>query len=244
MRKNIYELIEYKNILFSFVKKCKENNIWFSLSNKTLLSSLTEINYFNQDDYLEVFMLLNDFEKLKTLFPNNIIDPKDKDNFYALNPFFVDEISNVVIKINILVPASIKKTEKFYSFRNKRRQQIGYWASFKSKSYWYKKIYYSLWRMIDSNLSWFEIYTNIYNEKYNGYFIVDNFSLNINQNWIPSLTKEVENINFLDIECPILKEYEVFLNRRYGLMWKEKISKKNQTKIEYKWIKETYFKNN
>lgn len=87
-----------------------------------------------------------------------------------------------------------------------------------------------------SNLTWYEIYSNIFDKKYNGYFIVDDFRLNINQNWIPSITKKTIELNFLGLKCMVFSEYNVFLNRRYGIGWKEGKIKKLPKALSFHWV--------
>lgn len=235
MKKNIYEINNYHQILLSFSNKCKENSIWYSLGGKSLLSAMTSINYFNQDDYLEVFMSLDSFKKLQALFPKNVVDSNSKNRYYFLTPFFVEPNCPIVIKINILVPAGIKKSEKFYTIKNLIRQQIGFWSSYNEEKYWFKKLMYKFLSLFFSNLTWYEVYATMYDEKYNGYFVVDSFAKNINQHWIPSVTFRTKNISFVNIECPIIEESEIYLNKRFGFKWKDEFNA-NDKSLDFNWV--------
>lgn len=211
---------EYTYILNSFLNKCYENQIWFSLAGKTLLSAITNKNYYKSDHYLEVFMTFESFDQLKNKYNENIIDSTNTLDYFYLNPIYVEKDINKLIKINILIPASIKKTEKFYSLKNSKRQKIGYWKYRNYdrgflKKFWYNKIMSKFL----SPLLWEEIYANIYSDKFEGYFVVDEFQSNINNHWIPSITFKMQNVNFLSINCPILKESKLYLQKKFGLNW-------------------------
>lgn len=231
--------LQHQNILKSFTKKCLDEKIWFALAGKTLLSSLTNEKYHLNDDYLEVFMTFESFELFRQKFPENIIDSTNVFNYQYLNPFYIEPSENILIKINIIVPASIKKSEKFFSLKNKKRQWIGYWVFNKHSKKFFSKVYYKFLSLFYTPLLWQEVYSNIYKEKYEGFFVIDNFDLNINTNWIPSITFDMKSINFLEIECPIIKESELYLIKRFGFDWNSDFKLKEKTK-SFNWIIKQY----
>ena len=231
-----YPLDAYQSTLRSFRQKCYDNQIWFSLANKALLSALTRQNYFQSDDHLEVFMTLEGFTTLQSRHYEHIVAPSTNANFWYSSPFYIDPYSPIVIKINIIVPANIKKTERFYSRKNQMRQTIGYWNSNEWSKSWLKRWYYNLWGFWWAALVWEEAYTSIYSEKFQGFFIIDNFGLNVNQNWIPNLTFQTRNIEFLQLECPIIQEAETFLIKRYGWKWQDKLFLKGKS-LPFNWVR-------
>lgn len=235
-RSQIYSLEDYQISLNSFVSKCSENQIWFSLANKTLLSALTNVDYFDHDDYLEVFMTFAALQTLQEKYNEFLVSPNNNSHYAYSAVFFVEPQSPIVIKIILVVPAGIKKTEQFYKRKNRRRQAIGYWSSNQwTKNFW-KHLYYQLWSIFQAALVWEEVYAKIYAEKYQGFFIIDDLRLNINQNWIPNLTFKTKKIPFFKIECPVIEEAEVFLTKRYGWNWQEQVEFKEKP-IAFNWVK-------
>lgn len=217
----------FKNILESFDSKCKQNDIWYSLGEKTLLSVITENDYYSHDNFLEVLMTNEGFEKLKFHYKENLLDNSLNSLYLHLNPIYFEIGNKVTIKIFIIVPASIKKTEKIYSLFNQIRCYVSYNVSIpeikKIKKIWVKKI-----SLLFQPITWQEIYAKIYKEKYQGYFVIGNFNSNINANWIPSLTFKMENKNFLNVDVPIIREYELYLHKKFGSNWMNFIDKKRK----------------
>ena len=76
---------------------------------------MSQIDYFLEDDYLEVLMTYQSFEKLQNHYKDFVVSPNNNINFWYSNPFFVELKSQIVIKINIVVLANIKKVQRFYN---------------------------------------------------------------------------------------------------------------------------------
>lgn len=226
------------SILNSFNEKCNKNNIWYSLSGLSLLDYQSKKNY-SQKNIIEIFMTVDSYKKLLFFFHDNIIDSITKNNYFFTNPFYFEKELNEVIKINLLIKANIKKTEKYYSIKNLIRQKIGFYKSSNKELKGFlnsiKRTFYSFLNLFWSPLTWQEVCSNIYDDEYRGYFIIDSFSDNINKNWIPSITMEREQINWNDSYTYIFKEWNVFLNKRYGFDWQKKPIISNK-KFDYFWI--------
>ncbi|MBD5423212.1 MAG: hypothetical protein HDR43_01825 [Mycoplasma sp.] len=211
------------NILRSFNEKCEKLNIWYSLSNSSLLNYKTNNDFLGNNEIIEIMMPVEDYNKFLHHNYENIIDNLTKNNYFYTNPFYFENDSSIIIKINLLIKSSIKKTEKCYSIKNLIRQKISYFRSKKSISNFFefiKKSWYEFWNIFYSPLTWHEISSNIYDEDFNGYFLVDSFSQNINRNWIPSLTKRTEKVEWNGINTYILKEWDIYLCKKYGNDWR------------------------
>ena len=120
---------------------------------------MSQIDYFLEDDYLEVLMTYQSFEKLRSHYKDFAVSPNNNINFWYSNPFFVEPKSQIVIKINILVSTNIKKAQRFYN----RKNRLGL-LKFK----WADKHFNFLGR-ICSALVLEEVYRN----GYQGFFIFD-----------------------------------------------------------------------
>ncbi len=213
-------------ILQEFHKTCEENNIWYSISGQTLLK--IKNNDFDQQKNSNFFEVMMDVESYKKLFEiknKNIIDTHSRSDYFFTNPFYFIEGSNEVIKINIIVEANVRKTERIYSLKNLLRQRVGYYKSLKiinanfENNDWFKKNLYRFISLFLSPISWQEICLKIYDKKFNGYFHIDSLKPNVNKNWIPSLTKQRKKINWNGVDLFIVDEWESLLIKWFGNDW-------------------------
>ena len=232
----------FMSILKSFDQKCRKNKIWYSLSNLTLLSAKTNKTY-GCPKIVEVMMDSKSYNKFFKLYNENILDSRTRSEFYFSNPFYFENNFEYLIKINLIIKGSIEKTEKFYSIKNWQRQEIGFFKTAKNKKLNWKhkiqKIYFKFLNLFWSPLLHTEIESKIYDEKYNGFFIVNSFSKDINKNWIPTLTMELEEITWNEEKLLIIKESDLILNKQYGFDWQ---TIPEDTKKEEKYInKMSYF---
>lgn len=211
-------------ILIFFDNLCQKNKIWYSLSNTTLLESQIG-KAIQENEIINVMMTVKSYKKLLKIANDNIVDSSKSSDYFLLNPFFISKEINGIIKINILVKSSIKKAEKNYTIKNLIRQKVGYYKNlkgninFKNKI---KKIFYKVIGLFFSPLTWIEVCSKIYDENYEGYFLIESFKPNINQNWLHSLTMETKRIKWNNVETQIIIESDIYLKKNYGLNWKKK----------------------
>lgn len=211
------------NILDSFDEKCRELDIWYSLGGMDLLKLKSENIIEKNENIIEIMMFVEHYNKFVNAFPLNIIDTLTMSNYFYLCPFYFDGKSDKVIKINLLARASVEKTENFYSIKNILRQKIGYYKSvkkIKNRKELFKKVLYKFLGLMLSPLTWQEVSSSIFIEKQNGFFVIDDFRPNINQNWIPSITFKRSEVEYLGQKTKILKEWELLLTKKYGKEWK------------------------
>ncbi len=227
------------NILKSFLLKCKEHKIWYSVGGESLLN-LKNNELKTDQKYIEIFMLNDDFDRFQNLFPNNILSSHISSDYLFTSPIYFENKEESFIKISLLVRASIKKTEKFYTLKNITRQKISFYESFQNASSFLdktKKKYYKFLTLFYSPLSYEEIISNVYDkENYQGFFIIDSLKPNINKNWIPALSFKLTKENWNNLELNIMNEWEVFLIKRYGNDW-------NKNPVEYKKLDITQLNN-
>lgn len=222
MDKNKVNNIE---ILNNFHEKCTSLKIWYSLSNLSLLSYQTENKFTsNNPNVIEVMMDIDSYNKFFRENQKNIIDNLSRNDYFYSNPIYFEANCEVIIKINLLIQANIKKTEKFYSIKNLIRQNIGYYRSkgyFSSFKDFLLKLTFNFFDLFYSPLLWHEISSHIYEKNnFQGYFIVDSFRPNINQNWIPSITGQVIEVEWNNTTTYVLKEWEMYLTKKYSYDWK------------------------
>ena len=213
-----------EKILAIFHNKCEELGLWYSLSNLSLLKTKSDAVK-NDNNIVEVMMKIEDYNQFLKVNHDHLIDNLTRNDYYYTSPFFFIKDLSSIIKINLIIRANVKKTEKIYTRKNLLRQKIGYYKSIKKAknfiSFW-NKLWFGFFNLFYSYLTWYEISSNIYdNENFQGYFVVDSFQLNVNLNWIPSLTMKRIPVQYGNITTYLPEEWEVLLIKRYGADWKE-----------------------
>ncbi|MGL6125102.1 MAG: hypothetical protein ACRC1F_01270 [Metamycoplasmataceae bacterium] len=225
MNENIKE--HYKKIFLKFVLICNENKLWYSLANDTLLSAKNGNNYFVNSGIIEVFMTQNDYNFLRLNYSNNILDFTNSDIFFLPTPFFYFKNIDIFIKIIIIIPTETKKVKKFNSLKNKIKYNYSFFLTFKSGYNILNKGLF-LWLKLFSKfcipLGNDEFYDSLFSENYRGFFAINSLNEPSVKNWFPNITFDVEEIIFLGISTKIIKEYDYFLNTRYGKEWKNGVS--------------------
>lgn len=220
--------MENIEILKNFHNKCEENKIWYSLCGFSLLDCKLNKNEI-MDNTIEIFMTEDSYKIFKNMFNENIFDSSINNSYFYLCPIYFEKNSNIVIKINLLVKAGIKKTEKYYSIRNMWREKIGFYKSIKGKTNFFTICWYKFLNIFCSPLIWQEVASKIYDEKNGGFFLIDSFIPNINENWIQSISFNVEKCKWLDVEVNVFEEYDNYLKKRFSINWeKEAFNKKKR----------------
>ncbi len=207
-----------------FANICDKYDIWYTVIGNTLLNIKSE-KKFTSNNIIEVGMSIDSFRKLINYASSFILDSSVRNDFFYSNPFFVDKEQNHYVKIIIFTESKIEKIQKFYSIKNLLRQKIGLYKTnykyVKGFNNYFKKTFFSFLNLFWSPLIWQEICSNVYDEKFNGYFLIDSFKPNINKNWLPSISFDREEVVIdKNVKIYIFKEWETFLSKRYGLDWK------------------------
>ena len=117
-------LKEFKKLLFILEK----NNIWYSVTLGTLLGAWKYKGFIPWDDDIDILIKKDGYEKLKKLYPNNILTTKDK-GYPLLLPKWVpkkDNIhtSSIFIDLFVLVKTNKERIKKFRSVKNKFRYAV------------------------------------------------------------------------------------------------------------------------
>lgn len=212
---------EFCKIFQLFNNICQENKIWFSLSNKTLLSAIKKKEFYLESDYLEVMMTKDSFTQLIAVAKEYIKDCSLETSYLYLNPFFRDGNISKFIKINIVTKALSQKAEKIFNFKNRQRVSAGRALSGIKKTS-FKRFFYKATSFVFTPLTWQEVCAKIVDEKYNGYYEIYELENDINKHWLPSLTFEMDKISFLDVEgVPVIKEFDLYLNKKFGFKWQD-----------------------
>ncbi|MGL5204993.1 MAG: hypothetical protein ACRC9F_00410 [Metamycoplasmataceae bacterium] len=213
---------EYKGVLNKFVSICNENNLWYSLANETLLSSKTNNDYFINSGVLEVFMTKESYTWLQRNYANNLLECSSSDYFFLPTPLFYIKDINIFIKIIIIVPTKIEKIKEFSTLKNKIKFNYSYFLTFQKGYDGKTKIlftFFSLFSKLCKPIEQNEFYDSLFSEDYRGFFAINSLNESNVMNWFPNITFILEDVSILGIDTKIIKEYNSFLNDRYGEEW-------------------------
>ncbi len=221
---------DYKNIFTKFVSICERNNLWYSLANNSLLSAMTNTNYFENIGILEVFVTYETFLFIKNKYPDNIMDFASSDSFYLPTPFFYVKNLNKFIKIIILTPTSVDKVNKVYKLSNKVKNQYSNFLTFKKGYNLSTKLMFNFFRLFSMFFCPIEqnkLFDSLYHEDYRGFIAINSLNESSVKNWFPNITFQMENIDFLGVNTKIIKEYDKLLIARYGETWRNGVKIKH-----------------
>ncbi len=107
-----------------FITICEENNIWYTVTNGTLLGTIREKGPIKWDDDYDVMMTPDSYAKLKKMFPSNCIDGTNETKYPLVIPKFIPDRkkfleSPIFVDIFIVVPTNDKHVKKFRSLKQK-----------------------------------------------------------------------------------------------------------------------------
>lgn len=204
-RKQVLEISrEFANI-------CDQNQIWYSLDKDSLLGAVRHGGFIPWIIKTNFFITLDGFNKLKRLFPKNIVDSSIHEDWRKMSFIWIRDSNNwkktnAFVNIRVAVPTTVKKVKKYLS------------RNFEIKNLLKKR---------KVNIK--NVINNLYErEKFQGYYLPDFSKKNMNKhNWIQNLTFEQEKINFSGFDFKIAKEWKSIINHWYGEFYMEyKIPKK------------------
>ena len=208
-----------------FAKICKENNIWYVVTNGTLLGTIREKGPIEWDDDYDVMMTPESYRKLKKLFPSNCIDASTENEYPLVIPKFIPNkdkylSSAIFVDIFLVVPSNDKKVRKFRSLYQKINFSLQAIHSVWEPYAWYIKLY----KFISWPLKFFikkltykkavEILSCDNEHEY--YFSIDNPIDPKKINIIKSLSFVTKNKKFTDFYVNVPIEYNEILKTKYN----------------------------
>ncbi|WP_438341600.1 hypothetical protein [Mycoplasma sp. 3341] len=226
---NKLELLKY------FIELCQKYNLWYSLDGLSLVSATTNKDLTTSLDFFEVMMKQDSYDKLKMIAPDNVLDNTNYSEYYDFqNKFVVSKESlyktNFFIKINIIVPTTVKKAKKFLSFYNLLRKSYQKHANFQDvaiASIWIKKwLLFGAYKgkmlnpltywMFGKKITYREAINKLSESKYDGFLVIDDFKTRYKRTWITNLTNKLISVHWNGLDVNVLSEYKEYLENRYG----------------------------
>ncbi|MGL4183875.1 MAG: hypothetical protein ACRCRP_01955 [Metamycoplasmataceae bacterium] len=211
---------EYYKVLKRFDEICKINNFWYSLGDITLLSAVTNSLHYKRNKIIDIFITIETLRELEKKYNNNLISPYTESSFFLLTPRFKFDNSDITINLIIITPTSIEKVLKIKKLKYKIKYFYGNYLGNQKENNFQTKFFFLSFKLFPwikfSPLSYFEIYDDLYEEKHQGFFLINNFLESINLNWIPNINFKRNTVNFLGLELYIFEEANSFLTNKYG----------------------------
>ena len=183
----------------NFIETCNENDIWFSLDNVALLGAKRHAGFVPWHEKIEVMITVEGYNKLKRLFPENILDSSLDAGFKSLTIAWVEnnkkwKEKQAFIQIRLAIPTTF---EKFKQFKSSKYSVLRKFSGKKD----------NIKRAIN------DLYSP---QKFEGYLVLENRKSPIEKNWIQVITYKTETLPFLGLDVPVLKEYKTVLEDWFG----------------------------
>ncbi len=216
-----YELIQQ---LKKFDQICKDNKIWYALSGSSLLSSTNENKMLEGLNKIEVMMTIEAYSKLKNIVPKNVIDGAMDANYPDIYPKFIYnnknfDITEIFLKILIIVPTTLKKVKKWRSLTNRNNFLIKKLHSrYVPKNFKEMIIKFFTWPISTfyKQTTFKSAYNKLFDKKNEGFYLIHEPKCRPYKHWIPHLTFYVDEIKFEDIRVNIPTEWKTILEVKYG----------------------------
>ena len=196
-------MLKYRKELLEFVKKfikiCNQENIWYSLDASTLKGAIKHSGFIPWEEHFDVMITLNDYKKLKRLYPQHIIDSSIDRRHKKLSVSFVENITNWLkpqpfVSMRVLIPSTTKKIKKFSSI------------IFRIKNIFYLR-FDNIKHAID------DLYDK---DNYEGFYLLEKRKKFDSKNWIQTISMITQEKNFSGIKVNVIKEYDQILKYWYG----------------------------
>lgn len=196
MPMNRKEIIELVN---KFTNECDKNDIWYSLDQMSILGAVRHGGFVPWHERFEIFVTVDAYNKLKRLYPKNIIDSGVDVEYKCLTAAWVNDNSKwqaeqPFIRIRVLVPTTLKKLRKYKS-------PIG--AALRALTFRRDNIKRAINDLHEPKL-------------YQGYYFVDSRRSSAVENWIQVVSGERVDLEFNGHKYKVFKEYKDLLVLWYG----------------------------
>lgn len=206
-RKNILKLAN------DFADKCDQSRVWYSLTDNTLLGIIRHGGFVPWSIKFEIIVTYKGFNRLRELFPRNIIDSFKNKNFKNLTAIWVNEDdymqweqTETFLEIRVVIPTTLKKLQNFYSKWNTMQRFFNHRKD---------NINLVIEKLLDRN-------------NYEGYLELVNRKQDKNFYWHQSLTFERILRSMNGFVFKVSKDYNRILEHKYGVNYMK-------AQVPYEW---------
>lgn len=224
---NKNKIVNKKNLEWfqHFTQVCDKHDIWYVVDNGTLLGTIRHKGVIPWDDDFDVRMTKESYEKLKNIFPTNCIDGTMTKDYPLIIPKFVPNNknfleSNIFVDIFIIVPTIEWKVRNFRSFKNKLKFSMECVHTTWKPYAWYiylLKIFTYPFKWMNTKMTYKTSLDILYEEKYTGFYTIDNPIDSIKINWINNFSFKRVLYKFENFKVWVPEEYEQILIDKYTI---------------------------
>ncbi|TPI01917.1 hypothetical protein [Mycoplasma struthionis] len=176
-------IMKNKEILKEFVSICEENDLWYSMDNLSLLSFFNGYILDENIEHFEVMMQYKDYEKLKYLYPQRVLDSMSHSEYFSPQNLFISANkkeynleNNVFIKINLLIPSNQKNILNYLKFKNRKRAFMSHYLHYydlKNFSNKFKSFLAKILKPSTKLINYKDIYEILYIQNAEGYIATE-----------------------------------------------------------------------
>ncbi|TPE57446.1 LicD family protein [[Mycoplasma] falconis] len=226
-------IFDNKNrILKELINICKENNLWYSADNQTLLQAYSNKNNEEIFDHHDIMMTYDSYKQLKKIVPNRLIDGISNSEYYGIQAKFVDNYLEVhnsqpFVNINFVISTNLKNLKQYTKLKTRNKSKINYFAQMNLSTlspYKTKIRFAKLFKKFVSNLNYKDVFNLLNTQKYEGYIITSKYiKSNVADKWLSNFNFETETLKIEDnIEIQCIVEADKYLNNLYGNNYQNK----------------------
>lgn len=217
-------------ILKLFVDICNENNYWYSLDDLSLLSLFSNKKINEKIDHHSVMMTYESYESLRAKYPNHVLDNAKHGEYHSLQIKFLENSENIFleqpfININLIIPTTVNKINKFINLKNKIRSTFAFYKTYKQTNILtlrHKIKMIKSFAKFVKPLLYKTLVNDIYDENYEGFIITSPIiTKNILKKWIPHTSFKLIDAKLNEINVKLFFEYENYLIEIYGKKYSE-----------------------
>ena len=206
-----------------FVTICKNENIWYTADNGSMLGAIRHKGMIPWDDDFDVMMTPESYRQLKEKYPNRVVDTDEKGYPLLIPKFMKDKTkfleSAVFVDIFIVVETTMDKILEYRSFKNKSRFAMqcvhSKWKKFNLGS---KILFVISWpiKWMFKRMTIEEAISMLKTNKPKTFFTIDNPIDPLKINLQKKISYETQEVQFEDFKVNVPVEFDDILTQKYS----------------------------
>ena len=163
-------------------------------------------------------MTYESYESLRAKYPNHVLDNAKHSEYHSLQIKFLENSKNIFleqpfININLIIPTTVNKINKFINLKNKIRSTFAFYKTYKQTNILtlrHKIKMIKSFAKFVKPLLYKTLVNDIYDENYEGFIITSPIiTKNILKKWIPHTSFKLIDANLNEINVKKYSEYDL-----------------------------------